>query len=356
MAMTSGEAREHAHSHRWIRKTHATIGGVLVVAAFPAAAFGQATRTWVSGVGDDANPCSRTAPCKTFAGAISKTAAGGEIDVLDPGGYGALTITKSITISATGVTAGVVVSGTNGFVVAAGANDKIRLHGLDVNGLGQTGNAGLNGVRILTAGQVRIEESRVYGFGRNGVDFEPSNPDSRLVIANSTIDGNGGAGVMAAPQSGGSGRVALTHDEVDGNSCGLVASSNGPDPNFDFGINCGTPAQGSSGPGGPVTVNSSDTSLDNNAGVGGGAGAFTNGGTAANYITKDLITGNGYGLRSLNGGVITSFGDNEVFDNSINGTPNSAQSKLSRDNARARARAFVRVRAAAKAKARRHHH
>src|SRR5438874_13361457 len=64
-------------------------------------AFGQATRTWVSGVGDDVNPCSRTAPCKTFAGAISKTAAGGEIDALDPGGFGAVTITKSITLEGT---------------------------------------------------------------------------------------------------------------------------------------------------------------------------------------------------------------------------------------------------------------
>src|SRR5262245_23923450 len=60
---------------------------------FGTSAFAQATRTWVSGVGNDANPCSRTAPCKTFAGAISKTAIGGEIDALDPGGYGTITIT-----------------------------------------------------------------------------------------------------------------------------------------------------------------------------------------------------------------------------------------------------------------------
>jgi hypothetical protein len=79
----------------------------------------QATRTWVSGVGDDANPCSRTAPCKTFAGAISKTAAGGEINVLDPGGFGGVTITKSISIIAEGVEAGVLVSGTNAIVVNA---------------------------------------------------------------------------------------------------------------------------------------------------------------------------------------------------------------------------------------------
>ena|SRR6516162_3473324 len=80
-------------------------------------ASAQATRTWVSGVGDDANPCSRTAPCKTFAGAISKTAAAGEINVLDPGGFGAVTITKSIRIISDHIEAGVLVSGSNGITV-----------------------------------------------------------------------------------------------------------------------------------------------------------------------------------------------------------------------------------------------
>src|SRR3979411_2641254 len=89
----------------------------LVLLTLSAAAQAQATRTWVSGVGDDANPCRRTAPCKTCAGAISKTAAGGEINVLDPGGFGAVTITKAITISSEFTEAGVLVSGTNGIIV-----------------------------------------------------------------------------------------------------------------------------------------------------------------------------------------------------------------------------------------------
>src|SRR5207302_832115 len=97
--------------------------------------YGQASRTWVSGVGDDANPCSRTAPCKTFAGAISKTAAGGEIDALDPGGYGAVTITKAITIDGGGQVASVLVSGTNGVVVQAGASDVVTLRNLRINGV-----------------------------------------------------------------------------------------------------------------------------------------------------------------------------------------------------------------------------
>src|SRR5690348_18456548 len=95
----------------------------------------QASRTWVSGVGDDVNPCSRTAPCKTFAGAISKTAANGEINCLDPGGFGAVTITKSIIISCEGVTAGVLVSGTNGIVVSTASTDVVYLRGLDFEGV-----------------------------------------------------------------------------------------------------------------------------------------------------------------------------------------------------------------------------
>src|SRR5436189_1195090 len=114
----------------------------LLALALPSAASAQATRTWVSGVGDDANPCSRTAPCKTFAGAISKTAAGGEINCIDPGGFGAVTITKALTISCQGLTAGVLVSGTNGVIVSAGAADAVYLKGLDFEGTG-TGIAGV---------------------------------------------------------------------------------------------------------------------------------------------------------------------------------------------------------------------
>src|SRR5258707_14171235 len=89
------------------------------VLAFTLMASAQASRTWVSGVGDDVNPCSRTAPCKTFAGAISKTAANGEIDCLDPGGFGAVTIVKSMTIDCGGVTGGILSAGTNGVVNTA---------------------------------------------------------------------------------------------------------------------------------------------------------------------------------------------------------------------------------------------
>src|SRR5260370_13215271 len=94
----------------------------------------QASRTWVSGVGDDANPCTRTAPCKTFAGAFSKTAPGSEIDALDPGGFGSVTITKPITIDGGGgQVASVLVAGTNGIRVAPGASRALSLRNLPIN-------------------------------------------------------------------------------------------------------------------------------------------------------------------------------------------------------------------------------
>src|SRR6185295_19080130 len=136
---------------------------VPLLASAPASA--QATRTWVSGVGDDVNPCSRTAPCKTFAGAISKTAAGGEINCLDPGGFGAVTIGKSLTISCEGLTGGIVVSGGNGINVNAGASDVVFLKGLDIEGLGMTtGAIGLNGIKVNTAAAVHIEDCHIRNF------------------------------------------------------------------------------------------------------------------------------------------------------------------------------------------------
>src|SRR6185436_15877281 len=118
-----------------------------MAALWATGAQAQATRTWVSGVGDDVNPCSRTAPCKTFAGAISKTSTGGEINVLDPGGFGAVTITKSITISSEGFEAGVLVSGSNGIIINAAASSHVVLRGLDFEGQG----TGTDGIKVTGA-------------------------------------------------------------------------------------------------------------------------------------------------------------------------------------------------------------
>jgi hypothetical protein len=160
-------------------------------------AHAQATRTWVSGVGDDANPCSRTAPCKTFAGAISKTAPAGEINVLDPGGFGAVTITKSITISSSGFEGGVLVSGTNGIVIAAGATDTVVLEGLDIEGLG----TGLNGITVSSGLQVYVRNSKIHHFTQNGINMASSTSGAKLFVSNSFIIQNGT--LNSAPLTGG---------------------------------------------------------------------------------------------------------------------------------------------------------
>jgi hypothetical protein len=163
--------------------------------------YSQATRTWVSGVGDDANPCSRTAPCKTFAGAISKTADGGEIDALDPGGFGALTITKSITLDGGGgQVASVLVAGTNGIVVVAPANANVIIRNLRLDGLlgGGNANAGLNGISFLGGHDLNIENCVIFGFAQNGVNIAlTQNTQGTVHIVNTVIKNVGGAGIRA---------------------------------------------------------------------------------------------------------------------------------------------------------------
>jgi hypothetical protein len=160
-----------------------------LVVGFSTIVHAQATRTWVSGVGDDANPCSRTAPCKTFAGAISKTATGGEINVLDPGGFGGVTVTKSITILSECIEAGVLVSGTNGITVNAAAA-KVLLSGLDIEGLNLTASApGINGVNVINAGTVTIRKCSIRNFSQQGVNLAgPAN--TRVYLQDSQINNN----------------------------------------------------------------------------------------------------------------------------------------------------------------------
>ncbi|MBI3703025.1 MAG: hypothetical protein HY244_04025 [Rhizobiales bacterium] len=175
----------------------------IAATSFVTPAFAQATRTWISGVGDDVNPCSRTAPCKTFAGAISKTASGGAIDVLDPGGFGAVTITKPITLRAEFVEAGVLISGGSSAinVNVPNATDEVILIGLDIEGLG----TGLHGVNILTGGNVIIRRCTIHHFSGNGVNLVNSVAGAKVLVQDSVISNNGG-GVNVQ----GSGGVAST--------------------------------------------------------------------------------------------------------------------------------------------------
>lgn len=224
----------------------------------------QATRTWVSGVGDDANPCSRTAPCKTFQGTISKTATGGEINCLDPGGYGAVTITKSITIDCRETTASILVSGTNAIIINNTAA-KVNIRGITFNGL----TTGLNAIRIVEAARVNIEDAVIDGF-QNGVSVENvMTLGTQVVISRTTIRNNSGTAVSAL--STGTAQVMVNNSVITGNGTGLSA-----------------------------------------------------GAESAIRITGNVITNNGTGLlRTPRGASIISYLNNTIDNNSINGTPSS---------------------------------
>lgn len=159
--------------------------------------FSQATRTWVSGLGDDVNPCSRTAPCKTFAGAISKTATAGEINILDPGGYGAVTITKSMTLDGNGSFGSILASGTNGVIINV-PGGVVTLRHLFINGTGTT--LGLNGVRVLSAKKVIIEDCFISNFSQKGIEVNTT--DSCTLIMNNVTIHNVQEGISISTTSG----------------------------------------------------------------------------------------------------------------------------------------------------------
>ena len=182
----------------------------------------QATRTWVSGVGDDVNPCSRTAPCKTFAGAISKTAKGGEISVLDPGGFGAVTITKSITIDGTGTLAAILGSSTNGIVInitdSADVAKTVRIRGLSING----GGSGLQGVKVIAASKVVIENTVIDGF-TDGIGVAAVGA-AQVFIKSAVIRNNSAAGISVTSAGN---QVAISDVVVIFNGTGLATAAGG---------------------------------------------------------------------------------------------------------------------------------
>ncbi len=291
------------------------------VLAFASLAQAQATRTWVSGVGDDVNPCSRTAPCKTFAGAISKTAAGGEIDALDPGGFGAVTITKSITIDGTwGAGFGsILASGVNGVTVNDSATASpntiiVTLRKLSINGAGTT--LGLNGVNFTSGRAVNIEDCQIFNFSQQGINVSVNNAAAELFVKSTNIyNVNQGIRLTQANVAGFAvGIIDDTHiRHVTGAStAGVVLETNAfatiRDSMISFSI--GTSAAGIkvTGAGGASIINTTVAHCP--TGI-----QLTSGST--NRITHSSIINNVTGVSFAGGAVLRSFGDN-VYDNPTN--------------------------------------
>ncbi len=277
-----------------------------------ASAWAQSSRTWVSGVGDDANPCSRTAPCKTFAGAISKTAVGGEVDALDPGGFGAVTITKSITIDGGGVgVVSVLYSGTNGININS-STAVVILRNIALNGIG----AGLNGVNVLAAAAVHIEKVSI--FGNSGI---PSS-NAKLEILDSTITDNVAGGILIKPGAGATAAASLFRVNSSRNLFGIRVEDGGKasvhESLMSENAHNGFLAFSASA---PSELNVEDSMTANNL----TSGVAASGAGATIRLTRVGIYDNATGL-SPTGGAIISFGNNQNAGNGVSGAPTSTVS------------------------------
>lgn len=294
----------------------------LIFVGITTPAHAQATRTWVSGVGDDVNPCSRTAPCKTFAGAISKTAAGGEINCLDPGGFGAVTITKSIIIDCTGTFGSTLHSGTNGINVndslsAAPNTANVVLRGIAINGAGTT--LGLNSINFTSGRSLVVENVSIENASQRGINFAPVS-SARLTVINTTIT-NATVGIRIAP-TGVNGSVRANLENVrlaDNASEGLRVDSNGStsasatlldaDEINLSGSTTGVIVVATGGT--PSAVHLTNSTIFNN-----GTALAANGANAQIRAALNTITGNGTTTLSVSSGAIRSYGTNRTEGNS----------------------------------------
>lgn len=306
-----------------MRKMKTAVAMVGIVVLGSTMMFAQASRTWVSGVGDDANPCSRTAPCKTFAGAISKTAAGGEIDALDPAGYGALTITKAITIDGGGgQVASVLVAGTNGIVVQAGANDVVILRNLRINGISGSGNGGINGIRFLAGKDLNVENCYVFGFNQNGLDVALNQGTQASVhVLNSVFKNIGGVGIRATNAITPAVQVAIHDTATILGTTGIEAAQHSrvlvSHAVVENQSSTGLLADDASTNDAQLSIDYSDLGFNGN-------GMTAGPGTTAIAISYSKVAFNSGTAFNATGGTISSYGNtNRVHSNGSTGTFNS---------------------------------
>ncbi len=305
-----------------------------VSAAFSGNGTPQATQTWVSAAsGSDANPCTRTAPCLTFAAALAQTATGGEIDVLDPGDFGAVTITKAIRIDGDAAEdAGTAAApGTSGMVISAGTDDAIDLRGLTFDGLGATG---MSGVVFNSGARLHIQNCVFQGFATSGITFAPgagSASVARLSVHDTTIIGNA-TGIWVEPTGGMAADVTLDRVDIDhNNGDGLRVDGSAAsgainvavaDSSASFNASNGIDAL--SGPGN-VTVSIMRVVASGN-GAAGIAAHQTSGGIASVTVGSSVLYGNTVAAQATGGAGLLSYSNNQVTGNATDGSFTAAAS------------------------------
>jgi hypothetical protein len=314
---TSAERKRRLQMNKF-RLTIKLIAIAAFMLAFASLAQAQATRTWVSGVGDDANPCSRTAPCKTFAGAISKTADCGEIDALDPGGFGAVTITKSITLDGTGTMASILASGTTGVIINADNTKVITLRGLSINGA----CTGVHGINIIQAKKVNVEDCVIFRFNTgNGINADDA--DGVTLTVRNTVIRDNTHDAINLHSSTSQVKATLYDSSFTGNEEGIHARSGSVATarNCVFSnntINGVFAESASAGQQAIVRVWASLITLNGSNGVQAGNGG--NAGTSTVEIAQNQINNNnGNGVFITTGGSVATFTNNSIAGNGTNG-------------------------------------
>ena len=287
----------------------------LFIMALSSAAQAQATRTWVSGVGADDNPCSRTAPCKTFAGAYTKTASGGEISVLDPGGYGTVNIGKPLTIDG-GTGAGwgsILASGATGVIVNAGASDVVRLRNLSINGAGTS--SGVDGIRIVLAHTVHVENVHIFRFSGEGIEMAYTGANAgRLNVMDTVISECTTTGILIGGSNTVAHAVSLDHVNITRSGHGLRVNNRGVVAVSNSVISLNNANAGSAGVladsavSGGAIIDLTGCQINNNS-----VGVQSNTNQAIRLSTTHM-TGNGNALNFA-GGTIASYQNNTIFGN-----------------------------------------
>jgi hypothetical protein len=297
-----------------------TLSVAVLACLLPAApARAQAIRTFVSTAGSNSNPCTITQPCRNFQAAINVTALGGEVDALDPGGYGSFTISQPITIEGQGWS--YVAPSANGaaITIAAGNNGNFNIHGVSLNGIGVTNSLG---IQFNAGGSLTVRDCVIRNFANDGIDFVPQGAPSQFFVSNTLLSDNGGGGMFVEPSFAGTFTGVLDHVTMQNNGTdgGLSVTSFGQTYNITvtdsviannaYGITALVSA------GGAATIFVRNSTIVNNT----HDGLSATGTGATIRVTRSTITGNGIGWEISSSGVVSSFNDNNILGNTAGNT------------------------------------
>jgi hypothetical protein len=305
-----------------MRATAFRVVAAAVVFVALQAAPATAQRVFVAAQGSDANPCTFALPCRTFQHAHDTVAAGGEIDVLDPAGYGALTINKAISIQGHGFSGLSVASGGTGIFIAAGTNDAINLNGLLIEGSG-VGNAG---IRWASGKSLVVANCIIRNTLFNGLIFSSSATTAQtLSIADSSISDIGTNGIVVQTLSSGAITAAIDRVSLYGNGAvGLDVNGTGGTGALSVAVKDSVAAHSSGfGASGFLVHSSAGHSvaslvLSRVKATGNDTGIAADGTNATMRLAQSAVTGNAHGFVASSGGTILSYGDNTLDDNGSN--------------------------------------